>query len=129
MNPVFDTASKAKNTVNGIAIKRLVSAAADTNATLVKASPGRVFRIRGQNAAAAAKYIKLYNKKTAPTVGTDTPVLTIPVAASGIFDIDFGEIGVYFDTGIGFGITGANADNDTTALTLGDILGMAVLYC
>ncbi len=129
MKPVFDIATKAKNSPNGISIKRLVSAAATTNPTLVKASGGRVFKIIGQNADTTAKYIKLYNKATAPTVGTDTPVMTIPVAGSAMFDIDFGEIGLYFSTGIGFGITDANADADTTALTAGDILGMSVLYC
>lgn len=31
------------------------------------------------NINAAARYLKLYNKASAPTVGTDTPVLTIPL--------------------------------------------------
>lgn len=129
MNPVFDTASKAKNSKNGISVKRLVSAAASVNATLVKASQGRVFKITGQNAAAAVRYIKLYNKATAPTVGTDTPVATFAVAASAPFEFDFGEIGLYFSTGIGYGLTNLNADADTTALTAADVLSLNVFYC
>jgi hypothetical protein len=109
-------------------IARLVSAAATTNATLVKSSAGRLFKIRGYNAKAAVAYFKLYNKATAPTVGTDTPVLTIPLKASDMFDIDFGAIGLGFATGIGFGITGAVADADTTALVAADVVGLNVMY-
>lgn len=129
MTPVFDASLKAKNSPNGLSVKRLVSAAASVNPTIVKADNGRVYKITGQNASAAAKYLKLYNKATAPAVGTDTVVETFSLPASSTFDIDFGDIGLYFDTGIGYGLTGANADADTTALTAGDILSLNVFYC
>ena len=109
-------------------VNRLLSAAATTNSTLVKGSAGRVARIRGYNAKAAVAFLKLYNKATAPTVGTDTPVLTFALAASKEFDIDFNDFGYSFSTGIGFGITGAVADADTTALVAGDVLGLNILY-
>jgi hypothetical protein len=109
-------------------IARLLSAAATTNSTLVKGSAGRVFKIRGYNAKAAVAYLKLYNKATAPTVGTDTPVVTIPLKASDMFDIDFAGLGLGFATGIGFGLTGAVADADTTALVAADVVGLNVFY-
>lgn len=128
MKPVFDTSSKVKNSPNGLSVKRLVSAAASVNATIVKASGGRVYKITGQNAAAAIRYIKLYNKATAPAE-TDTPVATFAIAASSNFDIDFKDYGVYFSAGIGYRLTVLNADNDTTALTAADILSLNVFYC
>jgi len=126
--PVFDASLKAKNSPNGMSVKRLVSAAASVNATIVKASGGRVYKITGQNAAAAVRYIKLYNKATAPAE-TDTPVATFNVAASLPFDIDFGDIGLHFPAGIGYRLTNLNADADTTALTAADILSLNVFYC
>ena len=127
MKPVFDIAEKVKNSPNGLSVKRLVSAAATANPTVVKASGGRVYKMTGQNAAAAIKYIKLYNKATAPAA-TDTPVATFAVAASAPFSIEF-DAGLYFGTGIGYRLTGANADDDATALTAGDILSFNVFYC
>ena len=128
MKPVFDIATKAKNSPNGISVNRLVSAAATANPTIVKATGGRVFKITGQNAAVAVRYIKLYNKATAPAA-TDTPVATFCVAAPAPFQIDFGEIGLHFPLGIGYRLTVLNADNDATALTLADVLALNVFFC
>lgn len=57
-----------------------LNSAATTNATSVKATAGNIYTITLSNNGAAAAYFKLYNKATAPTVGTDTPldVITIP---------------------------------------------------
>lgn len=106
---------------------RLLSAAGTTNSNLVKATPGRIYAIHGYNAAAAVKYLKLYNKATAPTVGTNTPVKTIALPPTAAFAFDW-PAGYYFDTGIGYGITGAGADNDTTALTAADVVALNVDY-
>lgn len=128
MKPVFDTATKAKNSPNGISVSRLVSAAATANPTIVKATGGRVFKITGQNAASAVRYIKLYNKATAPAA-TDTPVATFAVAASAPFQFDFGAIGIHFPLGIGYRLTVLNADDDATDLTAADVLAFNVFYC
>lgn len=109
-------------------VHRLVSAAASTNATSVKATAGRVLMIRGYNAKAAVCYLKLYNKASAPTVGTDIPFMTIPLKASDVFNIDFENFGLNFSTGIAYAITGAAADADTTALVAADVVGLGVVY-
>lgn len=125
-NMVFNgsTWDRAKKPVS---TARLLSAAASTNGTNIKASAGDLFRIRGYNAKAGAVYLKLYNKATAPTVGTDTPVATYYLPASAAFEIAF-DNPLYFATGIGYGLTGAAADADTTALTAGDVVCMNVHY-
>ena len=121
-NLVGDVGNQARATTGGIVAPfRLLSSAATTNATLIKASAGRMFLIMGRNNAAAIRYLKFYNKASAPTVGTDVPVLTIALDASSRFEIDLNPYGQFFTTGIAFAITGALADNDTTAIAAADI--------
>lgn len=100
-----------------------LTSAATTNATLVKSTAGNLFEISADNFNAAARFLKLYNKATAPTVGTDVPVLTIPlpVAGSAPVTINFGSQGKRFTTGIGYAITGAQAVSDTTVIAAGDV--------
>jgi hypothetical protein len=106
---------------------RLLSSAATTNATSVKATPGDVFKFTGNNTTATKRYLKFYNKASAPTVGTDTPILTFPLLGSAAFDISITQ-GAYFSTGIAYAITGAAADADTTAVSAGDIECLNILY-
>lgn len=106
---------------------RLLSAAATTNATSVKASAGDVFHISGYNANAAARYLKLYNLAVAPTVGTSTPIWTEYLAPQAKFTISL-PTPMYFGTGIGYALTTGGADADTGALTAGDILAMTISY-
>jgi hypothetical protein len=128
-NLVGDVGNQARATTGGIAAPfRLLSSAATTNATLVKNAAGRMFLITGRNNAAAIRYLKFYNKNSAPTVGTDVPVLTIALDASAQFEIDLNPYGQFFTTGIAFAITGAVADNDTTAIAAADILALNIWY-
>ena len=128
-NLIGDVGSQVRATAGGIATtSRLVSAAASTNSTLVKGSAGRVYGITLYNAAAAVRYLKLYNKATAPTVGTDTPIMTIAVGPTQQFNLSLTDVGIYFSLGIGFGLTGGSADSDTTALTAADVVGLNILY-
>jgi hypothetical protein len=97
-----------------------LTSAATTNATNVKATAGHVYELTVDNFTASIKWFKLYNKATAPTVGTDVPVLTIPVPANSYVTLNFGTTGKRFATGIGIAITGAQAVADTTAVAAGD---------
>lgn len=106
---------------------RIVSAANSNNATSAKGSSGRIYGIQGYNAASAVRYLKLYNGASAPTVGTDVPVKTLALPPSAAFAYDFAN-GYYFSTGIGYGLVTGSADNDNTAVTAGDILGLNIDY-
>jgi hypothetical protein len=98
-------------------------AAASTNATSVKASAARLYEIHLCNVSAAIKYVKFYNKASAPTVGTDVPVATYPIPANG-GRIDFDSTnGISFALGLAYAITGAVADTDTTAVAANDVVG------
>lgn len=111
--------------MGGSAAARLPSSAANTNPTVVKASAGSVYSVNCTNASAAVRYLKFYDKAVAPTVGTDTPVLTLAIPV-GAFSINLG--GFPFAAGISYGIVTGAADNNTTAGSAGDILGLNILY-
>lgn len=95
-------------------------ATADTNAAVIKASAGRVYGYSISNQSAAAKFVKLYNKASAPTVGTDTPVRTIMIPAGAVSNYHI-NAGLSFPTGIAIAATGAITDADTTALAANDL--------
>jgi hypothetical protein len=105
---------------------RIPSSANSVNATAAKASAGKLYSVNGFNSSASVTYLKFYNKATAPTVGTDTPVLTLALPATAVFSYDLG--GLAFATGIGYGLTTVAADNGTTAVAAGAILGLNVVY-
>lgn len=92
-----------------------------TTGANVKASAGTVYGGIVSNTANAWRYLKLYDKATAPTVGTDTPLLTIalPPNSSGPIPINNG---CKFTLGIGVGATVLIADNDTTTPTANDVV-------
>lgn len=98
-----------------------VNSAATTNPTVVKGSAGTLYNIGASNTGAAAAFIKLYNKATAPTVGTDVPLLTLVVPAGGNVDFDLGPMGHRFSAGIGLAITNLAADTDTTAVAASQV--------
>lgn len=97
---------------------RLLTSAATTNETSVKTDPGTIRFAQGNNLSASPRYLKFYNKASAPTVGTDTPVLTIRLPGLAAFHIN---LSAYLSVGIAYAITGALADADTTAIASGDI--------
>lgn len=99
-----------------------VTSAATTNATSVKTTEGRVMGWSLTNTTAAFKYFRLYNKASAPTVGTDVPVLVIGLPPNST-TISDPVCGMAFSTGIAYAITGAVADNDTTVTAANDVIG------
>lgn len=108
---------------------RLLSSAATTNATSVKAFPGNLQKIICNNTNAADRYLKIYNKASAPTVGTDVPILTLTLPASTKnIQIDLGALGQFLSTGIAYAITANAADADTTAVGAGDITALNMTY-
>lgn len=81
------------------------------------------------NKNAGTLYLKVYNKATAATVGTDTPLLTIgipPTVTGGLTPIVLQE-GIYFSAGISLGATTAAALADTGAPSSLD-LNVTILY-
>src|SRR5271166_2683886 len=93
------------------------------NPTLVKAGRSVLWTVVAVNTTTAPYYLKFYDKATAPTCGTDTPVLNFPIPfwasnAGGGAVIPV-PVGWEFTLGLGFCLTGAIADNDTTNAAAG----------
>jgi hypothetical protein len=107
----------------GASTYKLISLAS-TNANIVKASKGNLSSIIAIGLTSDVRYLKLYDKATAPTVGTDVPVLTIPIPANtqGAGLAISLKDSVEFDLGIGIAITSGSADNDTGAIGAGDVI-------
>ncbi len=104
---------------------RAVSTSATTAGVLVKGSEGSLHAIIMSNTTVTASYLKVYDKATAPAVGTDTPVLTVlipPNTAVAQVALML-PIGMPFTNGIAYGFTSAAADSDSTAVTTGAVTG------
>lgn len=97
-----------------------INSAASTNSKQVQKNRGTVYSLDCFNAGGAAAYVKLYNKATAPVVGTNTPVmvLAVPAAGNARLKLDYPAM---FNLGIGIAITGAAADSDTTAVAANQV--------
>jgi hypothetical protein len=104
----------------------ILNSAATTNGALILTGTSGLHAFYATNIGASAAFVKLYNKATAPTVGTDVPamVLCVPAAVGGVpgvCTLPIGTQGFRFALGLGIAITGAVADNDTTAVAAGQV--------
>lgn len=80
--------------------------------TVVKASPGQLYGYYFYNTTAGVVYVKFYNA-TSGTLGTGTPVMTIPVPAGGGANVGF-PYPISFSTGICVGAGTGVGDADNT---------------
>lgn len=99
-----------------------LNSAATTNATSVAATANTLllgYYISNTNS--SVRYVKFYNKASAPTVGTDTPVLVLAVPGSGAANVSF-PAGINFTTGLAFATTTGAADSDTGAVALNEVI-------
>lgn len=110
----------------GGALIARITAANNTNSTLVKAGEGRLVGAYLHNKSAAASYVKIYNKATAPTVGTDVPAFIIGIPAASSVHLSFPG-GISFILGLGYGIVTGVGDADATAPAAADVNG-ALFY-
>ena len=104
----------------------ILNSAATTNGQLILTGTSGLQAFYATNIGATAAFVKLYNKATAPTVGTDTPamIITVPAAVAGVpgtATLPIGFSGFRFALGLGLAITGAVADSDTTAVAAGQV--------
>lgn len=103
---------------------------ASNNSTLVSGAGQNILKwLIVYNNTATIYYLKFYNKAVAPTCGTDTPVITVPLppntTSTGVLGIDLDD--TRFTAGIGFCITAGQADNDNTNSATGITLNLGYL--
>lgn len=105
------------------AFRRLSTA--DINAIAVKASAGKLLAGAIFNESASKRYVKFYNKASAPAPATDTALLvfTLVLQPDTLVCIDqvLGSTGHSFTAGISYAITAALADADVTAIAANEV--------
>jgi hypothetical protein len=97
------------------------SSANSTNATSVKGSSGAVFNMIIHNThsgggGGSAIAFRLYDKATAPIVGTDVPMIVIHVQSNDSKEINFTS-GITFVNGIAYSITDGSSLMDATVVS------------
>ena len=107
-------------TASGASTFHHAISAASTNATSVKTSAGAISLITVTNSNAAVRYFKLYNKASAPTVGTDTPILTAAIPPNDTWTLPYGALFDRLATGIAYALTTGAAVADTGAVGLNE---------
>jgi len=88
--------------------------------SVVKAFAGGIFDLSISNANAAARFLKLYDKATAPTA-SDTPLRTYYLPPASLTPISIPD-GIKFVNGISLRASTLVADNDNTAPTANDVI-------
>lgn len=100
----------------------VAAAAADQDATVVKAGPGVLKSCVATNLAGAVRYVKWYDQATPPTAA-DAPVQVYPLVpatdgAGGCVPLP--PEGLAFAAGIAFRLTAGLADGDATPVAAGE---------
>lgn len=116
-----DMVLAARATAGGLLQFRRI-ATADANAAVVKAAAGRVYGYAVANTSTSAKFVKLFNKSSAPSLGVDVALRTIMIPAGGIAAYHIGQGLAGFSAGIAITATGLAPDADGTALAAGDLI-------
>lgn len=123
-----------RDAVQGVLTVRIASAAgrvptnlnftstAGTNARSIVTSGRWLQEVTITNPTTTAAYLKVYDKATAPTVGTDVPRFGIPIPALSTIVTDWGANGKAMSNGIGIALTGGIALLDTSAAVAGIVV-------
>ncbi len=91
-----------------------------TTGSIVKAFAGGIFDLTVSNANAAIRYLKIYDKATAPTA-SDVPMRTYLIPPTSTIVIPVTD-GIQFLVGISIRASTLVADNDNTAPTANDVI-------
>jgi hypothetical protein len=73
------------------------------------------------NTNSAVRYVKFYNKASAPGVGTDVPVLVLAIPGGGAANASF-PAGINFTTGLALAMTTGAPDSDVGAVAANEVI-------
>lgn len=118
-----DAAGRLKVTsLPGTPSRFRLTTTASTNATVIKAAPGILTLVVTSNPTVTGAYLKVYDKATAPVVGTDVPVVTQTIQSAGggaqPFVLNLAG-GIPFSAGIAIAVTGGVTAGDATVSPAG----------
>jgi hypothetical protein len=119
-NAIGDVGVQYRANATGAADRTQLVSAATTNATVVKASAGRLLGYVITNTNASFRYVKFHNQTTTPTAGASIFLsIGIPPNTTVSFTL---EGGVAFSTGIGITTVTGAANTDTAAVGANDLV-------
>lgn len=101
-----------------------------TNQNTVKSSAGQIYGIQAVNIGAPIGYLKIFDKATAPTLGTDSPVFNLPIPGntSGAGAVVPFPVGTRFANGIQIAVTAGIALLDTAAQASANLIALNLQY-
>lgn len=108
------------NTTGALSVFRSINLSASQ---AVKATAGSLYGYYLANTDTKFNYVKFYNTSAAINVGTDTPILTVPLPPSAAANMEFPHGLVGFTNGIGIVSLSAIADNATTSSPASAVVG------
>lgn len=111
----------ASTSATGASLAKVASAAS-TNLTSVKTTSTRLYGYHFTNSGAAWRYVKLYNKASAPVLASDVPVAVIGIPPGGVAVVDR-SAPMSFTTGLAYAITAGAADTDATVTAANEVVG------
>lgn len=104
--------------------KHRLKTAASTNLANLVNSPCNLDVLTISNPTATPAFLKLYDKATAPVIGTDVPELIVPIPANSFQAIPFPNTGHRFAAGLGHAVVAGGAEADATATVAGIIVSL-----
>jgi hypothetical protein len=126
INTITTAISASSTSGTGASTNSVITpATAIAPTAVIKASQAKLLAFSAFNQAIVTRYLRFYNKSTAPTVGGDTGVIIAryPLPA-GVYTNQsiVADIGALFSAGLGYTITSGFADTDTGVLAANDII-------
>lgn len=109
-----DSPGAVSATGQGISVARTSTLAATP--AQAKIGAGNFFGANINNPNSNAIFLQLYDKSTAPVVGTDTPLASLSIPGNGILDGPY-PVGITFTTGLWYCVT-TTATGNTAPTTV-----------
>lgn len=124
-NAIGDFGVQYRANATGAATLANVSCPATPVAQAVKASAGRLLSLVLTNDAASTRWLKLWNTASGSvTLGTTAAIAEVAIPTKQTLTIQL-DGGIAFSTAITMAITGGQGLTNNTAVTLGDVTGIA----
>jgi hypothetical protein len=117
---ILEAASQLAAGVNGGLLPHKKISAASINATVVKASAGKIYNLVAINTLNQTHYLRLYDLATTPNPSTDVEDYIVPLHAGQTVGLTLGTAPFYFHNGISYVMT--SGATGVGAVSAGDII-------
>lgn len=118
----------APATSGGLSLANYFATGTGGQGQIVKAAPGQLYRIHAFNTDTTWAYLKIFNKASAPTLGTDPAVAVFAIPPGGVLNAGSADLGEAFSNGIFAGLYGDAPALGGAALSTGSKCGYCISY-